>query len=224
MKSDSDKTQNATGKRDSSLMSFRRIINASVESEEPHYLPYSVPPLLDAFHIVLLNVSIYLAYGYLIINFIDHSVSLRFQLGLVSINPVGLLLPVIFYWFTTYLTRLIIGKDKSGISSFWFSLINFFIVLVVNAVGFFFIIFNIISSPAKMPSMLVLIGPLLLFGGVFWNWGCMNFIVTPIANIRSGHRPVSISMVMFAKMVCFVMSILSLIPVLWFGWEFLKVL
>jgi hypothetical protein len=222
MKSDAATTQRTTGKRDSASARFRAILNASPESTESDYKTYSAPPLLNAFHKILLDVSMYLAYGHLIYNYIDVSFPMRIQFSRFIVNPVGLILPAVFSWFTTYLTKLVIGKDNRGISSFWFSLINFFIVLFVNATVFFCVIFLNMSNPSMMPPMIVLLGPTLLYGGVFWNWGCVNFLLTPSENMRSGHRPVSKGVLIFAKTFCFIMSILSLLPVLWFGMDYLK--
>ena len=222
MKSDTATTQRAADKRGSASMRFRAILNASTASTESDFQTYSAPPLLNAFHKVLLNVSMYFAYGHLFYNYIDLAIPIHIQSSRFIVNPVGLILPAAFSWFTTYLTKLVIRKDDQGISSFWFSLINLFIVIFINMTVFFCAVVLSMSNPSTMPPMVVAFGPMLLYAGVLWNWGCLNFLLTPSENIRSGHEPVSKGMLIFAKTFCFIMVILSLLPVLWFGIDYLK--
>ncbi len=186
--------------------------------------------MLNIFHKVVLNVSMYLAYGLLIYNFIDVSIPIRVQSGRFIVNPVGLILPWVFSWFTTYLTKLVIGKRDHDSSSFWFSLVNFFLVVFISVTGFFCIMILLMSGlPIKFnevapgnQALKVIFGPMLLYVGILFNWGFMNLLLAPSENIRIGNEPVPEGMQIFVKAFSFMMSILSLLPVLWIGGGYLK--
>lgn len=186
--------------------------------------------MLNIFHKVLLNVSIYLAYGLLIYNFINVAIPIRIQSREFILNPVGLILPWVFSWFTTYLTKLIIGKPDQDSSSFWFLLVNFFLVVFINVTVFFCIMVLLMSGlPIKLNEVLpgnqalkIIFGPMLLYIGILFNWVFMNFLFAPSGNIRIGKEPVPEGMLIFVKAFSFIMSLLSLLPVLWIGIGYLK--
>lgn len=186
--------------------------------------------MLNIFHKVVLNVSMYLAYGLLIYNFIDVSIPIRVQSGRFIVNPVGLVLPWVFSWFTTYLTKLVIGKRDHDSSSFWFSLVNFFLVVFISVTVFFCTMILLMSGlPIKFnevapgnQALKVIFGPMLLYVGILFNWGFMNLLLAPSENIHIGNEPVPEGMLIFVKAFSFMMSILSLLPVLWIGGGYLK--
>jgi hypothetical protein len=230
MKSKNSPTQPAASKRDSASARFRAIMNASTESTESPPPTYAAPPLLDIFHKLLLNVSMYLAYGLLIYNFIDLTIPIRIQSSRFIVNPVGLILPWVFSWFATYLTKLVIGKRDLGSSPFWFSLVNFFLVVFIGMAGFFcVVVLHMFGLPIKFnevargtQALKVIFGPMLLYMGILFNWGFMNLLLSPGGNIRMGNEPVPEGMLIFIRAFGFVMSILSLFPVLWIGIGYLK--
>jgi hypothetical protein len=187
--------------------------------------------MLNIFHKVLLNVSMYLAYGLLIYNFIDFSIPIHIQSSRFIVNPVGLVLPWLLSWFTTYLTKLVIGKQDQDSSSFWFSLVNFFLLIFISVAGFFCIIMVLFMSglPIKFnevapgnQALKVIFGPMLLYGGTLFNWVFMNLLLAPSENIHIGNEPVPEGMLIFVKIFSFMMSLLSLLPVLWIGIDYLK--
>jgi hypothetical protein len=68
----------------------------------------------------------------------------------------------------------------------------------------------------------VIFGPMLLYVGILFNWVFMNFLFAPRENIRIGNEPMPEGMLMFVKAFSFMMSVLSLLPVLWIGIGYLK--
>ena len=187
--------------------------------------------MLNIFHKVLLNVSMYLAYGLLIYNFIDFSIPIHIQSSRFIVNPVGLVLPWLLSWFTTYLTKLVVGKQDQDSSSFWFSLVNFFLLAFIGVTGFFCVMVFLFMSgmPIKFnevapgnQALKVIFGPMLLYVGILFNWVFMNLLLAPRENIRIGNEPVPEEMLIFVKAFSFMMSILSLLPFLWIGIGYLK--
>jgi hypothetical protein len=187
-------------------------------------------PAPAAFHALFLEVSKYLAFGYLFYYLIDQAFPIRIGSSVIAINPVALVAPYLFSWFTSRLTSIVLGKSMQT-RLFFGSLVNFFIIVFVNSCAVFGLIpLNQgafagdlrLEDAQGLEALKYVFGPMLLYGGVFANWVFGNFLLARREQILIGDRPAGLGWVLAVKFFSGIMFVASFFPVTWIGVGFVQ--